>query len=41
MTPLHWAVEMGNTEVIQYLLQHGAEVNAQNKVNKVFYPMNK
>lgn len=31
MTALHWAAASGNIEVVQLLLEHGADVNAQSK----------
>lgn len=34
MTPLHWAVEKQNLEVIHILLEYGADTNANSKFNK-------
>ena len=34
MTPLHWAVEKQNMEVIQILLDYNADPNAGSKFNK-------
>lgn len=31
MTPLHWAVQKGHSEVAQVLIRHGAATNIQNK----------
>lgn len=31
MTPLHWAVQNGHTEMVELLLQNGAHVNLKNK----------
>ena len=31
MTPLHWAVQKGHSEVAQILIRHGAITNIQNK----------
>ena len=33
-TPLHLAAGYNNLEVAEYLLENGADVNAQDKVNK-------
>jgi ankyrin repeat protein len=34
MTPLHYASDRGNTEIVQVLLSHGANVNAVDKDNQ-------
>lgn len=34
MTPLHWAVEQGHQDVIQLLLENGADPNALSKFQK-------
>uniref|UniRef100_A0A8C9G2G7 Poly [ADP-ribose] polymerase n=1 Tax=Pavo cristatus TaxID=9049 RepID=A0A8C9G2G7_PAVCR len=38
-TPLHLAAGYNNLEVAEYLLQHGADVNAQDKGGLSFYPV--
>jgi GA-binding protein transcription factor beta len=34
MTPLHWAVERGHTDVVDCLLSNGADINIQSKFEK-------
>lgn len=34
MTPLHWAVEREHVEVMNVLLEHGADANATSKFDK-------
>ena len=33
-TPLHWAVQKENIQVVRLLLEHGADVNARDKSGK-------
>ena len=33
-TPLHWASQRGNIDIINALLAHGGNVEAQDKVNE-------
>lgn len=33
MTPLHWAAQMGHLEIVQLLLDHGAQTDVINKFN--------
>ena len=28
-TPLHWAAKMGHLTVVEYLINHGADINAK------------
>merc|ERR1712137_201532 len=30
-TPLHWACKVGSTEIVKYLLTHGASINAMDE----------
>lgn len=34
MTPLHWAAERGYCDVVKFLLENGADPNAQSKFEK-------
>lgn len=33
MTPLHWAVQNGHLQVVEYLISNGAQMDLQNKFN--------
>lgn len=33
MTPLHWAVQNGHLQVVEYLISNGAQIDIQNKFN--------
>ena len=35
-TPLHWAARQGHAHIIVFLIEQGAQINAQNKVSSYF-----